>query len=109
MSANDGRPNAQGEFTNHGLAPGHYRFSARPINQQWYIKSITLPGSGRNMRHVGRDGLTLNLGERVSGLTITVAEGGASLRGQVIAAKEGERLPRRLSCSGDSGGTSVGR
>jgi len=94
---NGSMPNAQGEFTLFKLAAGHYRFSAPPINQHWYIRSITLPGAGNAMRDVGRDGLTIKLGEQVNGLTITVAEGSASLRGQVMPDKEGTRLPSRLS------------
>ena len=91
-----GSPNAQGEFTIYKLAAGHYRFLMLPTNQSWYIRSITLPGPANTTRDVGREGLTLNLGERISGLMITVAEGSAHLQGQVIPDKEGTRLPPRL-------------
>ena len=44
---------------------------------------------------VARDGLTLKSGERVSGLTVTIAEGGASFRGRLTVA-EGQSLPPNL-------------
>jgi hypothetical protein len=42
-----------------------------------------------------RSGITLKFGERVSGLTVTLAEGAASLRGAVKTAA-GERIPPKL-------------
>ncbi len=91
-----GAPNEHGEFTIYKVSPGHFRVIAPSANQPWYIRSITLPGAGKSTQNVGRDGLTFSLGERLTGLTITVAEGAATLRGQAVADKEGARLPSRL-------------
>lgn len=91
-----GIPNERGEFTIYKVSPGHFRIVAPSANQPWYIRSITLPGAGKSIQNVARDGLTFTLGERLSGLTITVAEGAATLRGKVVADNEGSRLPPRL-------------
>jgi hypothetical protein len=49
----------------------------------------------RTDANIPRDGITLKSGERVSGLTVTIAEGAASFRGRVTVA-EGQGLPPNL-------------
>jgi hypothetical protein len=71
--------------------------------ESWYLKSITAPSptapspapaSGVDL---ARNGVPLKPGERVSGITVTIAEGAASLRGRVAREKGGTRLPAKLA------------
>ncbi|HEV2903443.1 MAG TPA: hypothetical protein VGW32_00245, partial [Pyrinomonadaceae bacterium] len=97
-------PDVQGDFTLRNLAPGQYRFNARPLVRYWYLKSISwqssssaLPKAIQETRpaDAARNWTTLKAGDRLSGLTITLAEGAASLQGQIDVA-EGQSLPSRM-------------
>lgn len=111
-------PDKQGDFTMRNLAPGQYRLQTRPLAKYWYLKSISLKSSapapkataarapaGRapaaknaqlgRLVDAARNWTTLKSGDRVSGLTITLADGAASLKGQIKPA-EGQKLPPRL-------------
>lgn len=97
-------PDQQGDFTLRNLASGQYRFSARPMARYWFLKSISwqssvaaLPKATQENRpaDAARNWTTLKAGERLSGLTITLAEGAASLQGQ-IEVTEGRKLPSRM-------------
>ena len=70
----------------------------------WYLKSISWPSSAATAARAAptnrpadaaRNWTTLKSGDRFSGLTITLAEGAASLRGQIELA-ENQKLPSRL-------------
>ena len=91
-------PNNQGEFTLRNLTPGRHRLETNLPSENWYIKSITTPEStaARRMIDVGRNGFALKAGEKAKGLTITMADGAASLRGQIKPATEGARWPASL-------------
>lgn len=101
-------PDKQGDFTMRNLSAGQYRLNARPLAKYWYLKSISLPSSapalkgppakgGQGVRLVdaARNWTTVKSGERVSGVVITLAEGAASLKGQIKPA-EGQKLPPKL-------------
>jgi Carboxypeptidase regulatory-like domain len=97
-------PDKQGEFTLRNLAPGQHDFSARFFAKYWYLQSITLqPGAtpaakltaANRTVDAARNWITLKPGERMSGLTITLAEGAASLHGTLKLA-EGEKVPAKL-------------
>ncbi len=111
-------PDKQGDFTMRNLAPGQYRLQTRPLAKYWYLKSISLKSSapaakaaatrtpagrapaarssqiGRSV-DAARNWTTLKSGDRVSGLTITLAEGAASLKGQIKPA-DGQKLQPRM-------------
>jgi hypothetical protein len=96
-------PDKQGDFVLRNLSPGQYRFNARPMAKYWYLKSISWPALGsasakapttNRPTDAARNWTTLNPGDRLSGLSITIAEGAASLHGQINIA-EGQRLPSR--------------
>jgi hypothetical protein len=91
-------PNDQGEFAFHNLEAGRYRVMAQLPCEHWYIRAITAaaPGSPTQLNDAGRQGLLLRADEHLTGLTITVAEGAASVRGRVVPAAAGMRLPARL-------------
>jgi hypothetical protein len=91
---------AKGSFTLRNLPAGSYRIDPRPPASGWYVRSITIGAAQTATARaaslvVARDGLTLRAGERVSGLTVTIAEGGASFRGRLTVA-EGKGLPLNL-------------
>jgi hypothetical protein len=62
------------------------------------MKSLTLPGAAKNLPPIdaARAPLTIGPGKRMENLTLTVAEGAASIRGIVTSATEGARRPDRL-------------
>ena len=106
FTATQTAPDKEGAFTLRNLTPGQYDFNPRFFAKYWYLQSIVLPASaaqpaagrpasaGRSLE-AARNRLTLKSGERASGLTITLAEGAASLRGS-IKVGEGERVPAKL-------------
>jgi hypothetical protein len=97
------RATEKGEFTINNVDPGHYRIRIPLTDENLYAKSITSPanvptrrGAPAPVNNISRLGLALKQGEKLTGVTVTVVEGAASLRGKVVAEKEGERLPERL-------------
>jgi hypothetical protein len=98
-----GLPNgidAEGNVTLKNLFAGQYYFQTQFSGKQWYLDSITLPAvsslKSAKPLDAARSWTTLKPGERLSGLTITLTQGGASLRGQVVA-REGEKLAEDLN------------
>ena len=88
---------AQGNFKLQNLAPSDYYFVARFPAKSWYLKSISLTTSAtKKVVDATRVWTTVRSSERISGLKITLAEGAASLTGQVALA-EGEAVPEKLS------------
>jgi carboxypeptidase family protein len=90
--------NQQGAFTIRGLEAGRYRLAASLPHIEWYLRAITQTGPAPANRpvDVSRQGLTLQPGERKTGLVVTVAEGAAFLSGNVSLSNEGAGLPTRL-------------
>ena len=83
-------PDEQGNVVLKSLAAGRYHFVTQHFAKDWYLKSITLPTqpAGKPV-DAARTWTTLKPGDRLSGLTITLAQGAASVRGE-IALSEGE-------------------
>jgi hypothetical protein len=103
--ATEGAPVDKGEFLIRYLEPWRYFIETRLPVESWYVKSIAAaaPSAPANARRpaaaapdVASGGVTLKAGEKLSGLTVTVADGAASLSGKVVAAKEGAPLPSRV-------------
>lgn len=97
------RANEKGEFTINDVSPGHSRIEARLPGENLYVKTITTPaniparrGAPAAANDVSRNGVALKQGDKLAGVTVTVAEGAASLRGKVVAEKTSARLPERL-------------
>jgi hypothetical protein len=99
--------NDKGEFTVYNLEANRYFLEPRLPNENWYVKSITAsvspPANARDSAarnstpaDVARSGVALKAGEKISGVTVTIADGAASVSGKVSPAKEGSRLPARL-------------
>jgi len=93
-------PDQSGRFTLRNLAAGQYRFNTRPMAKYWYLKSISWPASSKLTQAIqpvdaARNWTTVRAGDRMSGLTVTLAAGAASLRGRVEI-PDGQKLPSRL-------------
>ena len=96
---NMGQPasaDAQGNVTLRNLAPSQYYFAARFPTKSWYVQSITfaVPGKTKPV-DATRVWTNVNQSEKLSGLTVTLAQGAGTLNGQ-IALREGEALPEKL-------------
>ncbi|HJQ71269.1 MAG TPA: carboxypeptidase regulatory-like domain-containing protein [Blastocatellia bacterium] len=102
FSRSDSTPNSKGEFAIFNLRAGLFRINTGFPGEGWYVRSMNLlaAASAGKPKVVARDaarlGLQLNQGERLTGLTITIAEGAASIAGKVLPAKEGERLASQV-------------
>ena len=109
FSAGGSVPNDQGEFTIRNLMTGSYRMTTRLPSDAWYVRFITLPGASAAVRTSNAPSksaetksatmpsiLTLKTGERITGVTIQIAQDAANLRGRVVAATEGASLPANL-------------
>lgn len=96
-------PNQKGAFSLRNVAPARYRFNPRFYARYWYVQSIsTGAAAAPNARNAApRNDAAANWtlvksGEQLSNLTIVLAEGAASIRGN-IAVAEGETVPAGLS------------
>lgn len=91
-------PTDTGEFTINSVEVGHYRIEHKLIGEYWYIRSITLPSPvpSKPAIDIARNGFAVKQGERIAGLTITLAEGAAAVKGKLVSATENARLPDRL-------------
>lgn len=95
ISSPDVAPDDKGEFKFAGLQPSRYRIESRLPGELWYVRSITLPAPGNTTKEISANGIAIKQGEKVIGLTITISEGAASMRGKLVA-PEGASLPSRL-------------
>jgi hypothetical protein len=95
----DSIPDAKGEFILRNLHNGLYRVVAQLPETGWYIRAITMGAPPAVTKttdpNIPREGLTIKTGEKVSGVTVTITEGAASLRGH-LSAREGQRVPAGL-------------
>lgn len=89
---------ARGDFILRNIRSGSYRVEPILPDAGWYLRSLAIGSVSAprtSIPNVALDGMTLKSGERVSGLTVTITEGAASLRGRVSVA-EGQSLPPGL-------------
>lgn len=85
----------EGNVTLRNLTPHDYRFTAEFSGKYWYLHSISLASKTPKPVDAARNWTTIKSGDRISGLTITLAQGAASLRGRMVL-PEGETLPDGL-------------
>lgn len=89
------KPDAQGNFLVRNLAPGEYSFNARLGGKNWYVRAIQFAAAApKKPVDATRVWTNLKFGDRLSGLTVTLAQGGASFRGRLTLG-EGEEVPAR--------------
>jgi hypothetical protein len=90
-------PDNDGNFKLLSLASGEYHFVPRYVSRYWYVKSVLLTPNAKTTKPIDttRVWTSVKPGDRLSGLTITFAQGAASLRGQ-LTLREGEMVPAKL-------------
>lgn len=94
---NDASPDEKGEFKIPSLAAGRYRIEMRLPTEDWFVRSMTKAGPPASKQNdVAGAGLAISTSQRVTDVTVTIAEGAAALRGKVVPASEGARLPAQL-------------
>ena len=96
--AMDGIPDGKGEFRIRPVDAGRYRFLADLPGENSFVRAIKLPPSTAGGKPIdgARNGIDLKPGERLTGVTITVAEGAAGIAGRIVPAKAGESVPSDL-------------
>jgi protocatechuate 3,4-dioxygenase beta subunit len=98
-------PNAAGEFTLRNLQAGRHRVIAQLPDENWYLHAISMeskppaPSARRTATrvsvNVARDGVTLKPGEKLTGMTVAIAEGAAAMKGHVVVDQDG-KLPGKV-------------
>jgi hypothetical protein len=91
-------PDASGAFALRNLAPGKYRFEPVFYAHYWYLQSIMMStGTAKPQKtDAAANWTTLKSGDQLGNLTITIAQGAASIRGRVPVA-EGAAAPSGVS------------
>ncbi len=96
-------PNEKGAFALRNVMPARYRFSSRFYARYWYLQSIstgapaaTAARTAAPKNDAAANWTVVKSGEQFSNLTITLAEGAASIRGK-IAVAEGATIPSGVS------------
>ncbi len=80
----------RGNFSLNNLAPAQYYFATRFAAKSWYLQSISLTPAAAGAKTASkpidttRVWTTIKSGDRLSGLTVMLAQGAASFRGQVV-------------------------
>ncbi|MDX2043666.1 MAG: carboxypeptidase-like regulatory domain-containing protein [Acidobacteriota bacterium] len=90
-----GSPNEKGEFTIAGLKAGRQFVEPQLPDEHWFIKSVLLTTAAANnptAREAGKNGVTLKVGDKLTGLAVTLAEGAAGLKGKL----SGDKVPSRV-------------
>lgn len=98
-------PDRAGEMNFRNLTIGRYHLLAKLLDDNWYIRSMTMPGTPvkatpkapakATIVDVARNGLNLKSGDKLTGLAVKVSEGAAAIKGKVKA-EENNPLPPML-------------
>ena len=87
-------PLANGDFSMVDVPSGTFRFNTKFQNDFWYLKSVT--HSAKSSRtDVAKQGVFVKPGEKISGLSLLLAEGAASIQGKIIP-EQNQKLPAKL-------------
>jgi hypothetical protein len=94
-------PNEKGEIIFRNLLPATYRLEVHAPAAGWYVRDLNLGSVDRasaksSGANVAMNGIKVAAGAKITGLTVSIAEGGASLRGRITAAREQQSLPPNL-------------
>src|SRR5262247_626948 len=82
----------KGAFAVRNLKPGRHRIDIELPSEDWFLKAMTMTGATPAIDP--RNGLTLKSGDRVEGLSITLATGAAGLKGKIVSARNAGLPPR---------------
>ena len=98
-------PDKAGDFSFSYLTAGQYGFDVQSYAKHWYLRAITYLAPSTPMPtkrlpankpvDAATNWITLKSGDRLTGLSITLAEGAALLRGTITTLDE-QKLPARL-------------
>jgi hypothetical protein len=82
-------PEANGNFTVRNVRPGRYQFDPHFYARYWYLQSMTTSSTGARAQKidVAANWTTVKAGDQLSNVTITLAEGAASIRGRLPIAE----------------------
>nr|AUN37847.1 hypothetical protein [uncultured bacterium] len=82
-------PDVNGVLTWRNVMPGRYRFEPRFYARYWYLKSITIktPGVKPQTIDAAANWTITKSGDQLTGVTIVLAEGAASIRGRLALAE----------------------
>ena len=90
-------PDSKGDFLFQWLPAGRYLLDTRRfVDEAWYVRAVTVPGPTNSPVDASHSGIAVRPGQRINGIRVVLGEGAASLRGRVVADKEGASLPDRL-------------
>lgn len=91
----------KGDFAR-SLEEGEYRIIPDLQGDNWYVKAIARTAKEEPNRtlDIARDGISVKLGEGLTGVEVAVMEGAAGLRGQVTTANETRAEENASSHSG---------
>ena len=90
-------PDNKGDFVFQGLRAARYRVDSRLLlDEAWYLRAITVPGPTNTPVDASSGGIVVRPGQRINGIRVVLGEGAASIRGRVLADKEGASLPDRV-------------
>jgi hypothetical protein len=87
-------PERTGEMNFRNLTAGRYYLFAQLLDDNWYVRSIAMPGATvkaakasakQTTVDVARNGLNLKSGDKMTGLTVKISEGAAAIKGKVKA------------------------
>jgi hypothetical protein len=87
-------PDAKGEFVLRNLHAGTYRLNFQLPSAGWYVRNVALGANIGSDANIVSDGITLK-NQTVSGLTVTISEGAAGIRGRIVTL-EGQQLASRM-------------
>ena len=81
-------PDRNGDFVLRNLMTGRYQFEPHFYARYWYLRSITLGGATAKSQKIdaAANWTAVKFGDQLSNLTITLAEGAASIRGRIPVA-----------------------
>ena len=109
FSSAEAAPDNQGAFTLNSLQTGRYRMLFTFPSETWYAKAIATGATpsattqtAPNRRPVAVPSpnagqqIALRAGEKIAGITVTLAAGAAALRGQVVSSKDNAKVSLRL-------------
>lgn len=88
-------PDKGGAFTAKNVEPGRVRLVADLPGENWHVRAIT-QGASPKLIDVGRNGIVVKSGEKLSGVEVRIAGGAASLGGKLVPANDAVKLSKRM-------------
>ena len=93
-NVNRAAPLNNGDFSLTNVPSGIFRFNTKFQNDFWYLKSV-IHSAKTSKIDVAKQGVFVKPGEKISGLSLLLAEGAASIQGKIIA-EQNQKLPSKL-------------